>query len=322
MAGRGVRIEARGGILVTVRYSFEQTESKPGDSRASEHRRHAMRFGKVMAGGLACVVLIVALSGCVSIEKYRQEEAARRHATAQIAKLQQDLQDARDVTDNLNTRARATERELDACNELLVNLRTENDLLTDALNTAKKEVERLAGMEQLGDLTISGPKLPQQLDTALQQFAQTHPGEVIYDAANGRVKWKSDLLFALGSDVVRDSSITALRDFSTVLKSAAAADFEVLVIGHTDSKPITSQTQLKHPTNWHLSAHRAISVARVLLDAGYSPDRVAISGCSEYRPVGSNATETGATQNRRVEIYLVPLGSIVPRTVMMGESGT
>jgi hypothetical protein len=37
---------------------------------------------------------------------------------------------------------------------------------------------------------------------------------------------------------------------------------------------------------------------------------VAVVGCSEYRPIADNASEAGASQNRRVDIYIVPIGTI------------
>jgi chemotaxis protein MotB len=135
---------------------------------------------------------------------------------------------------------------------------------------------------------------------------------VVYDARNGIVRWKADLLFALGSDVVKESSKDALRAFCDVIKSPAAGNFEAIIVGHTDNKPIkTEATRQKHPTNWHLSGHRAIAVAEVLLKDGYAPQRVGVLGCGEYRPVADNASASGASKNRRVEVYLVPVGSIV-----------
>ena len=74
----------------------------------------------------------------------------------------------------------------------------------------------------------------------------------------------------------------ALRGFSDIIKSPAAAGFEVIVVGHTDNKPISRpQTKQNHPTNWHLSAHRSIAVANVLLRNGYQPERVGVMGCGE-----------------------------------------
>jgi chemotaxis protein MotB len=215
------------------------------------------------------------------------------------------------MNDSLRTKVGALDRELTAKNELVANLRGENELLDEWRRDAKGTLEDMAKRQQLGDITM--PKLPAPLDSALKSFAEAHPSEVIYDAAHGTVKWKGDLLFPLGSDEVRGSSMESLRGFADVLKSAAAADFETIIVGHTDTRPVQRpETKAKHPTNWHLSTHRAIAVGNVMQKYGYPAERVGCMGCSEYRPVAETSSEAGQSQNRRVEIYLVPTGSIVP----------
>jgi chemotaxis protein MotB len=135
------------------------------------------------------------------------------------------------------------------------------------------------------------------------------------------VKWKADLLFPLGSDVVKDSSTDSLRSFTEVLKSAAAADFEVVIVGHTDNRPIVKPTtKAEHKTNWHLSAHRAISVGFALIKNGYTPERVGVMGYGEYRPMADNSAEAGASQNRRVDVFIIPRGAMSPAVTRMGRT--
>jgi len=268
-----------------------------------------MRGGGWMVGlvGGAC---LTALSGCVSLDDHLRLKAANRTMTAEKESVSQELFDERHVNDTLRIRVDALEGELASKTELLSNLRGENDLLNELRLNAKGTLEDMAGRQKFGDITM--PILPAPLDTALKRFAEEHPSEVVYDPARGTVKWKGDLLFPLGSDVVKDSSLESLRGFAEVLKSAAAADFEVIIVGHTDNRPIQRPgTKEKHATNWHLSAHRAIAVGGALQKQGYRPERIGVMGCGEYRPVADNSNENGQSQNRRVEIYLVPTGSIV-----------
>ena len=268
-----------------------------------------MRTGVAMSGAVGLAVVMVS-SGCVSLDKYNRLSQAHRRVTADKEQLAQELQDERDVNDNLRTKVGALEREMGAKDELVGNLRGENELLDQMRRMTQSELERAAN--RMGSITIEGPKLPGPLDTALKRFAEEHPAEVEYDPARGTVKWKADLIFALGSDVVKDSSMAALRGFTDILQSIDATDFEVLVVGHTDTRPIQRpETKAKHPTNWHLSTHRAIAVGNVLQKFGYSPTRIGVVGCGEFRPVADNASESGASLNRRVEIYLVPTGSIM-----------
>ncbi|MEX0876623.1 MAG: OmpA family protein, partial [Phycisphaerales bacterium] len=65
-------------------------------------------------------------------------------------------------------------------------------------------------------------------------------------------------------------------------------------------------TQRRHPTNMHLSAHRAIAVRDTLGSAGIDWNRMSVTGWGEYRPLVANNAGTGTAENRRVEIYLVP----------------
>ena len=268
-----------------------------------------MRGGGWMVG-LIGGVWVTTVGGCVSLDDHLRLKAANRTVTAEKESISQELFDERHVNDSLRTKVDSLEGELATKNELLSNLRSENDLLNELRLNAKGALEDMAGRQRFGDITM--PILPTPLDTALKRFAEEHPSEVVYDPARGTVKWKGDLLFPLGSDVVKDSSLESLRGFSDVLKSAAAADFEVIIVGHTDNRPIQRPgTKEKHPTNWHLSAHRSIAVGDVLQKHGYRPERIGVMGCSEYRPVADNSNENGQSQNRRVEIYLVPSGSIV-----------
>lgn len=271
-----------------------------------------MRCGGWTVGCLVGSIGLVVISGCVSLGDHRRLQAARRSLAAEKEALAQELFDARNVNDSFRTRVGSLEGERETRVELLANLRKENELLDELRKTSQSALEEMAGKQRLGDVGFAGPKLPAALNAALKRFAGEHSTAVAFDAARGTVKWKADLLFAIGSDVVKESSLGALRAFAEVIKSPAAADFEVIVVGHTDKRPIVSSTtKAKHPTNWHLSAHRAISVAFVLRKNGYEPERIGVMGCGEYRPVADDTTEAGSSRNRRVEIYLVPKGAIV-----------
>lgn len=267
-----------------------------------------MRRGELCGMGLGGLVILAAGSGCVSLDKYNRLNAAHRNVTAEKESIAQELLDERHVNDALRTRVDSCTRELQTKNELLANLRGENELLDEMRRNAVGQLENLANRPLT---SINIPKLPPALDTALKAFAEQYPSQVVYDPARGTVKWAGDLLFPLGSDVVKESSMAALQSFVNILKSPAASDFEVVVIGHTDNKPIQRpETRTKHPTNWHLSSHRSIAVGNVIQKLGYAPNRVAVVGCGEFRPIADNASEAGASQNRRVDIYIVPLGTI------------
>lgn len=281
-----------------------------------------MRCGLRMMKVLVGVSCLVGASGCVvSLDDYRNLQAQNRSMSASKEAMAQSLMDARMANDTFRTRTTSIERELATSSELAANLRRENELLEQLRTTAESAMEDMARKQTFGDIAITGPKLPESLHAALKRFADENPSSVVYDSSRGSVKWKSDLLFAVASDVVKATSMASLSAFANIIKSSAGAEFEAIVVGHTDATPIVqASTKAKHPTNWHLSAHRAISVAFVLVKNGYPAQRIGVMGMGEYRPIADNATPSGASQNRRVEIYLMPKGAIMHASAVRASS--
>jgi chemotaxis protein MotB len=76
----------------------------------------------------------------------------------------------------------------------------------------------------------------------------------------------------------------------------------IRVEGHTDNIPIVTD---KFPSNWELSAVRASSVVRLLIENGVGAARLIAAGYGEYRPVESNDAEEGRMRNRRVTITIL-----------------
>jgi len=78
---------------------------------------------------------------------------------------------------------------------------------------------------------------------------------------------------------------------------------EIDVVGHTASDPIRKTKNLWQD-NWELSAERALTVLRYLVNQGVPPKQIRAVACGESRPVASNATPAGKAKNRRVEIVV------------------
>lgn len=171
-----------------------------------------------------------------------------------------------------------------------------------------KKKELIASMQQR--LLMGGAALPVELSTMLEDFAKQQPDMVEYDSSRGIVKFKSDLLFDKGSDTVATSAIEAVKSLSTILNSEQGRKFDVIIAGHTDDIPIQKpETRAKHPTNWHLSSHRAIAVLDVMAGNGIESKRMSVRGFGEFRPIAENKPNKGGNErNRRVEIYIVAEG--------------
>lgn len=113
------------------------------------------------------------------------------------------------------------------------------------------------------------------------------------------------ILFPSGEAEITPEGVKVLERVGNVLKNTK--DKIIRVEGHTDNVPIRPRLQKKFPTNWELSTTRATNVVRFLQEnVGIEAVRLQAIGMSEYHPVASNETDDGRTQNRRIEIILLP----------------
>ena len=217
--------------------------------------------------------------------------------------------------DRLMAELEAKTLELNQTKQLLAAAQQKDGIEVEALqqkiaaleeDIAKKN-ELIESMQQR--LLLGGAALPVELSTLLEDFAKQHD-MVTYDANRGIVKFKSDLLFELGSDTVAASAVQAVTSLCSILNSEEGKEFDIIVAGHTDDVRIAkSTTRAKHPTNWHLSVHRALAVLNVMQNNNVAPTRLSARGFGEYRPIAENLPgRKGNPQNRRVEIYIVPKG--------------
>ena len=110
-----------------------------------------------------------------------------------------------------------------------------------------------------------------------------------------------------GSAVPHQASMASLDMIAKTLK---ASSYDIRIAGHTDNVPIhTSQFD----SNWELSTARATWLARLFIEKqGFRPARLSASGYAEYHPVASNATAEGRSENRRVDIIVLP--HMTPKT--------
>ncbi|HEU0197825.1 MAG TPA: flagellar motor protein MotD [Nevskiaceae bacterium] len=109
----------------------------------------------------------------------------------------------------------------------------------------------------------------------------------------------SDILFESGSATMPPNAQQIINEVAQLL---ATVPNSLRVEGYTDDTPI--HTAL-YPSNWELSAARAASVVHLMIGEGVSPDRIALAGYGQYRPIASNATAAGRNANRRVVIIVL-----------------
>ncbi len=150
-----------------------------------------------------------------------------------------------------------------------------------------------------GGVGLYMDKQKKAIEEALSKELANHDVELRKLPDNSiEVDLKSEASFASGSTDVKPSFSTALSKLGGVVKQYDST--MVHVIGHTDSQGSDS-------FNKQLSERRALAVAGALTAAGVDSSRVRTEGRGEAQPETSNATATGRSENRRVEIYLKPV---------------
>ncbi len=108
----------------------------------------------------------------------------------------------------------------------------------------------------------------------------------------------SPILFATGQADLKFEAIEVLGKVSDMIKDI---DSDIVVEGHTDNIPIRTG---RFPSNWELSAARAIRVIRFFKQSGIRGEELTAVGRGEYRPIVDNDTPENRAKNRRVEIYV------------------
>ncbi|MCB1856475.1 MAG: OmpA family protein [Halieaceae bacterium] len=123
---------------------------------------------------------------------------------------------------------------------------------------------------------------------------------------DGRIGISGSVLFALNSDQLQDEGLALLQSLVRPLQVYLAEREELLMVsGFTDDLPI-QQGNNRFADNWELSAQRALTVTRALIDAGMPPAMVFAAAFGAQQPVVPNLDASGRARNRRVEMAPVP----------------
>jgi len=112
------------------------------------------------------------------------------------------------------------------------------------------------------------------------------------------------ILFDSGQTEIRPEGLDVLKRVVEIL--ITVTDKVIRVEGHTDSIPIAGALAKRYPTNWELSAARALNVTRYLEKEGIDPTLLSAVAFGEHQPIAENDTPEGRAKNRRIAIILLP----------------
>jgi chemotaxis protein MotB len=207
--------------------------------------------------------------------------------------------------------ARALSR-LELLNQQIDALRRQLASLEDALEASeKKDKESQGRIADLGQrLNIALAQRVQELAKFRSEFfgrlRSVLGNRPDIRVVGDRFVFQSEILFDSGSAALRsdaylelDSLATAIVDLEKQIPSDIA--WVLRVDGHTDVRPISNP---QFPSNWQLSAARAIAVVQYLVGKGVSPQHLVAAGFGEFQPLDTETTEDAYRRNRRIELKL------------------
>jgi outer membrane protein OmpA-like peptidoglycan-associated protein len=181
--------------------------------------------------------------------------------------------------------------------------------LQEKLNQSKtREMELENQLAQAGNSSADVQRLNQELlrlQAELKSGSAAAGGSGVWDVGKyaDRVTVGSDILFASGQAKLTSAGKAALDKIAADVKSKYSG-MPVRVYGYTDSDVI-SKTKDLWQDNLDLSANRAMSVTRYLIDKGVSPDNVETVAMGQTHYVAPNNSPASKAKNRRVEIVVI-----------------
>jgi len=170
-------------------------------------------------------------------------------------------------------------------------------LLEDTIAKSSKEKE-----EEIQRLNSAHDQLVKELQAEIDNKEI----QITQLADRLSVSMVDKILFPSGEAEITPAGLKVLARVGNIIKNVQ--DKIIRVEGHTDNVPIHPRLQKQFSSNWELSTTRATNVVRFLQDqVGMDSNRLQAVGLSEYHPIASNETAAGRSQNRRIEIALLPM---------------
>jgi chemotaxis protein MotB len=257
-----------------------------GSIRSTMH----VRALTLLAAG-AIIIAGGASTACVTTTRYNDLEQERDALAARNEALKNEAENATRNGETLAQEKSALETEKTALEAKLATQQSQEEALGSKLREREEEARKLQA-------TYDGlvKSLKKELKAGQIEVTQLRDGL--------RVNVSQDILFDSGSAALDKRGKEVLTRVATELKKSS---HEVLVIGHTDNKPIRPTLSKQYPSNWELAGARAASVVRLFASSGLKSKRMRAVSVADSEPVASNKTEEGRARNRRIEIRLRPV---------------
>ncbi|MCG8567330.1 MAG: OmpA family protein [Desulfobacterales bacterium] len=143
----------------------------------------------------------------------------------------------------------------------------------------------------------------QSLVKSVNRFARQieSPQDVHTDISGGKItiRLSGETLFASGKARLNPESFPLIDRLIGIFNDFP--EYTINIKGHTDNQPIATR---QFPSNWELSAIRATTVLKYMIQQGISPQRLTATGYGDSLPRVPNSSDANRATNRRVEFVL------------------
>ncbi|AWJ84920.1 chemotaxis protein [Azospirillum sp. TSH58] len=313
----------------TVRADKETIELKLAEAASLQADLKALREARTrLEGELAAAAaqqrlteeqrqaLLAELGGERDRSKALETRLASADEKTMLAQKDIEKRDIRitELMASLSTEQGATGKaneQVDLLNRQMAALREQLARIGAALEISEKKAE-----EQQVQIAELGSRLNQALAAKVQDLARYRSeffGRVREALGNrpdvrivgDRFVFQSELLFPSGSATLEEAGKQRLAELARTLIEIGRTippdiNWVLRVDGHTDSRPV----RIQFASNWELSAARAISVVKYLIDQGIPAGRLAAAGFGEYQPLDPGTSDEALARNRRIEVKL------------------
>ena len=281
---------------------------------------------------LAALLLTLGSGACVKKSTHQAAlgDLARVRADMQAYEEQVEAEMAQNAAERAEERGRLEGR-ISVLEQNLDDLQRRYEQSETRFEEARDEVDRLEVL--LNERGSEYRDLQRRLQSLSAIERETRERNAIYEEVIGRfqslieggrlsvaidrgrlvIQLPQDILFESGSAALARDGQTTLAEVAGVLQEFDDRRFQVE--GHTDDVPIATA---RFPSNWELSAARALSVVRLMVDRGVRPENISGAAYGEFQPRASNDDREGRRLNRRIEIVMLPNLDVVAGTTLPG----
>jgi chemotaxis protein MotB len=233
-------------------------------------------------------VMSLFCSGCLVAEsKYTKKVEDVENLTKQLSALTEENSALKEQIKKLTGQK----------NELDKVLETKSDDFSKTISENRKKVADLeAENSKLKDNIAQLMKKSQEVEATSQTYkellremkGEIAQGQVTITELKGKLTMDvvDKILFASGESAVKKEGLDVLKRVVEILKNVK--DKNIRIEGHTDNVKIMSRLAKVYPTNWELSAARAINVSKYLQQQGIDPKILSATAFGEYKPLADN----------------------------------